>query len=549
MFSVPRIVSFLALVLVCASTTIAHPQSKQAKEPSGAISGRVTIDDRPARGVIVMLLPGEIGLNNKPVCKGTTDNDGNFQMRGVAAGTYRLQAFAPALVSNNDGWGRQSQLIYLNDGESLDGIDISLKPGGVITGRVTDTDGQPVVQENVQLITATLPKRQVYLPYSYMMFSTDDRGIYRLFGVPPGRYLVAVGGDPNSPAQLLNSSNTYYHPDTSDDSKATIIEVTPGSETSGVDIVLGRSKLYTVSGRIIDAISGKPIVGMMYGYGVPDPEGRGLTRSFSSGSTTNARGEFQLQRMSPGQYAAYAQQMSESDLYSDMAPFAITDRDVTGLIIKVHPGSLITGNVIIEDPGGQPVPRVSDIQISFSSGSLNVARRSGMLRIAPDGSFRIGGLPPGITSFYSQFYSSPKGLSLDRVERDGVEQKRGIEVGSDEEITGVKLIFSYGTGGIKGQVKVEGGEITSNTMMFLTVRRVGSKEPVNNTNQTADARGRFVIPGLSSGDYELTLAYQSRPTPGTDRGGVTSRQVKQTVSVTNGAETQVTLIVDLNKEQ
>jgi hypothetical protein len=89
-------------------------------------------------------------------------------------------------------------------------------------------------------------------------------------------------------------------------------------------------------------------------------------------------------------------------------------------------------------------------------------------------------------------------------------------------------------------------------MMFLDIRRVGSKEPMDNMNQLADARGRFVIAGLSAGDYELTLAYQSRlPSSGTagGAGGVASRQVKQTVSVTNGAETQVTLIVDLNKEQ
>ena len=548
MFSVPRIVSFLSLVVVCASPTIAHPQSKQVKEQSGAISGRVTIDDRPARGVIVMLSPGEPVLNYKTISKATTDNDGYFQIRGLPAGGYTIQAFAPALVSNNV-WGRQSQIIHLSDGESVDGIDLSLKPGGVITGRVTDADGQPVIQENIRLITATMPRRQVYLPYSYMMFSTDDRGMYRIFGVPPGQYLVAAGGDPNGPPVPVNGNNPFYHPDTSDESKATIIEVTPGSETSGVDIVMRSSKLYTVSGRIIDAVSGKPIVGMMYGYGIPDAQGRGFTRAFSSGSTTTAKGEFRLQGVSPGQYAAYAQYMNDSDFYSDLAPFTITDGDVAGLTIKVHAGSRITGNVIIEGAEGQQVPRVSDIQVSFSSGSVNASRRGGTVRIAPDGSFRIGGLPPGITSFYFQSYSSPKGLALARVERDGVEPRQGIEVGSDEDIIGVKLIFSYGTGWIRGQVKVEGGEITPNTMMFLDLRPVGSKDPRNNS-QMVDARGRFVIPGLSTGDYELTLVYQSRQTSsGTVGGGVTTKQVKQRVSVTNGTETQVTLIVDLNKEQ
>jgi len=549
MFSVPRIVTFLTIFVVLASPTIALKQSKQPKEPSGTISGRVTINDQPARGVIVLVLPGDPGLSNKTTSKATTDSDGRFQLRGIPAGGYQLQTFAPALVTSNL-YGRQSQVINLNDGESVDGIDLALKPGGVITGRITNADGEPVIQENVRLISADQSKTQIYFPYLDMMSSTDDRGIYRLFGVPPGRYLVAIGGNPNSPSSSISGNNAYYHPGTSDNSKATTIEVTSGSESNGVDIVTGRNKVYTASGRIVDATSGKPLVGMTYGYGVQDPQSKNLGMMFYSGSTTNSSGRFLLQGLTPGQYAAYAQPVGESDRYSDLAPFTITDGDVDGLIVKVHAGSQITGNVIIEGAERQPVPNISAIQLSYSSGSPNVARRGGLLRIASDGSFRITGLPRGLIRFYPQFYLNPKGLTLSRIERDGIEEKDGIDVGSDEEITGVKLIFSYGTGVIRGQVKVEGSEITSSTMMFLNVRRAGSMDNVNNMNQPVDVRGRFVASGLTPGEYDLTLNYQSRaPSSDAGRPSVISRQVKQTVSVTNGTETQVTLIVDLTKEQ
>lgn len=549
MFSVPRIVTFLTVYVVLASPTIALQQSRQPKEPSGTISGRVTINDQPARGVIVLLLPSGPRLSNTTTSKATTDNDGRFQLRGLPAGGYQLQAFAPALVTSNL-YGRQAQIINLNDGESVDGIDLALKPGGVITGRITNADGEPVIQENVRLISADASKRPIYFPYIEMMSSTDDRGIYRLFGVPPGKYLVAVGGEPNGPAPPLNGNNTYYHPGTSDDSKATSIDVTAGSESNGVDIVIGRSKAYSVSGRIVDAISGKPIVGMAYGYGVQDPQTNNFRMTFYSGSTSNASGQFLLQGVSPGQYAAYAQPSGETDRYSDLAPFTVSDSDVGGLIVKLHVGSQITGNVIIEGAERQTVPNLSQIQLSYSSGSPNVWRRGGLLRIGSDGSFRITGIPRGIVRFYPQPYYSPKGLTLSRIERDGIEQKDAIEVGSDEEITGVKIIFSYGTGVISGQVKVEGGEITSSTMMFLNIRRVGSKDNVSNMSQPVDARGRFVASGFVPGEYEITLNYQSRPSsPDASSPAVFSRLVKQTVSVTNRSETQVTLIVDLTKEQ
>src|SRR5215813_11634594 len=370
MFSVPRIVTFLTVYVVLASPTIALQQSRQPKEPSGTISGRVTINDQPARGVIVLLLPSGPRLSNTTTSKATTDNDGRFQLRGLPAGGYQLQAFAPALVTSNL-YGRQAQIINLNDGESVDGIDLALKPGGVITGRVTNADGEPVIQENVRLLSADQSKRQIYFPYIYMMSSTDDRGIYRLFGVPPGRYLVAVGGEPNGPGLPANGNDRYYHPDTSEDSKATVIEVTPGSETNGVDIVMGRSRTYTVSGRVVDAVTGKRLVGMMYGYGVLDDKRNGFRMSYSSGSTTNARGDFRLHGISPGQYAAFAQPTGESDRYSDLAPFTVTDADVAGLIVKIHAGSRITGKVIIDGAADrQALPRLSDIQLSYSSGSL-----------------------------------------------------------------------------------------------------------------------------------------------------------------------------------
>ena len=144
------------------------------------------------------------------------------------------------------------------------------------------------------------------------------------------------------------------------------------------------------------------------------------------------------------------------------------------------------------------------------------------------------------------YYPAPKGLALLRVERDGVEQKNGIEVGSGEEISGVKVVFAYGTGAIRGQVKVEGGDIPAAAMMFLNIRRAGTNQPLNMRNPTPDSRGRFLIDGLLPGEYELSLLFQTRRAPPVAGGPpIISKDVKQTVTVTNGTESQVTMLVDL----
>jgi len=216
-------------------------------------------------------------------------------------------------------------------------------------------------------------------------------------------------------------------------------------------------------------------------------------------------------------------------------------------VVKVHVGSSIIGNVIIEGADGQPgAPRVSEVRLGITSGSLNVAPRNSQVRIAPDGSFRATGLPRGIAVF-SNYYPTPKGLALLRVERDGVEQKNGIEVGSGEEISGVKVVFGYGTGAIRGQVKVDGGDIPAAAMMYLSIRRAGINQSLNMRTTAPDSRGRFLIDGLQPGEYELSLLFQTKPVAPVAGGpAIISKDVKQTVTVTNGTESQVTMLVDLN---
>jgi hypothetical protein len=546
-----------AVVLALATTVLSRPplQNVQSKNPVGSISGRVTNDDRPARGVTVLLVRDGASIE-RPTAKSVTDHEGNFHIKGVAAGSYFVQAFAPALTVMSDNvFGRQGKPINLLEGEAAEGIEISLKPGGVITGQVTDSDGQPLIQESVWLFSVNSsgqqPTRQpIYLPYNFM-FSTDDRGVYRLFGLPPGRYVVGVGVDTTRPNARIHVGNTFYpltyHPDVTEDAKATIIDVAAGSEASGVDIVLGRKSTgYSVSGRIVDAVSGKAIVGMAYGYGARDSQSGRLNSNTFTSSTTNSRGEFRLEGVTQGNYAAFASPSNDSGLYSDVGSFTVSDSDIAGVVVKVHAGSSIVGNVIIEGAEGLPgAPRLSEVRVNVSSGSLNVAPKSSLLSIDPDGSFRANGLPRGIANFFV-IYPIPKGLALLRIERDGVEQKNGIEVGSGEEITGVKVIFAYGTGSIRGQVRVEGGDISQATLMFINIVRAGTNQTRMRT-PPVDSRGRFIIEGVQPGEYELSLVFQTKSaTPDAGGPATIAKHVKQTVTVTNGIESQVTMLVDLS---
>jgi hypothetical protein len=553
MHSIARMFFLVATITVVASTAIAgFPlQTSQNKEPSGSISGRVTLGDKPASGVAVMLAPSDYRPIDKPLPKATTDSDGNFQLTNVPAGNYLLQTFAPAFIAPSDDMrGRSGKGINLSEDEAVEGMDIALTRGGVITGKISDANGQPLIQETVHLTTLDErgQKRGVNMPYSFMQ-TTDDRGVYRLFGVPPGRYIVGVGVDTKTLYARAGVGNNYYpltyHPDVSDETRATVIEVTSGGEATGIDITLGAaSRAYQASGRIVDADTGKAVAGLSYRYGALQPEGKSFGAFGGTGTPSNSRGEFKLEGIVPGRYAAFASSTGEGDLYSDPAFFEIADADVTGLEIKVHRGSAITGVVIVEGEVPEDAPRLSTLRIGANVTSQSILEpRFAPIIVAPDGSFRAAGLQPGTANFHVAMYPAPKGLSLVRVERDGIDHPEGIEIGAGEQVTGVRIVLAYGTGVIRGQVNIDGG---IGTRMMVACRRIAGSQGRGQSPVFPDSRGRFSVDGLMPGEYEISLAATVTPSGG---GPPRQKYLKQTLSITNGTETQVTFVIDLNEKQ
>ena len=151
-------------------------------------------------------------------------------------------------------------------------------------------------------------------------------------------------------------------------------------------------------------------------------------------------------------------------------------------------------------------------------------------KIAADGSFQIKGLFPGRANIHLSGHPAlQKGFTLLRIERDGIELRDGIEIGPGEQITGVRVVLAYGTGIVRGQVKIEGGALPAGAQLRISGGRVGAGSTPSVFAQV-DARGRFVIEGLLAGMYELTVeAYLD------GRAGPPAK-ARQVVAVAEGAE-------------
>ena len=527
----------IACVLLIFSLVI-HAQSQSASEKStgATVSGKITIKGKGAAGVAVGLFEIEPTSQSLQSYRSATDAAGVYRITNVLPGSYRLEVISPAFVSAN-----ASDLIksfIINKDETIENIDFALMRGGAITGKVTDPDGQPVIEAEVSLVQAEW-KNNAVRSFS-LSVRTDDRGIYRLFGIPAGEYKVAAGSERDHFSRRYRRAGFQqaFHTDPNDPSKQVVIEVTEGSETSNVDIVLGRPiARYSARGRIIDGDTGQPLANVPYGLLVfMDTSSSG---SMSTGAVSNRDGEFKLENLTPGTYAVYVETPPDSDSRVEPARFEVSNQDVSGLIVKTSKGGSISGVIVLEgtdDKTAHAKLMEARLYANIVGDGTMGGHSSQSSTIKPDGTFHVRGIDSGVAHFYLQL----EGFEIARVERNGVVHPGGIEIGPREHLTGVRVTVNYGSGSIRGVVRVANDKMPANARFGVWFRRITETPYVSNSHDGAevDARGHFVVKGLIPGTYEVRADLFN---PNDPSGKMPSAQ--QQVVVTSGGVTNVTLTI------
>ena len=547
--SVPAVLfTVLSLaVTVCAQSTTRQTQT--SKTPRGSVSGRVTIKDKGAAGVAVGLRKSEVVNQFESYLKGTTDHDGYYRIGNLSPGAYEVTLSAPAFVPSDN---QKSKTVIVGEDENVDDINFSLVRGGVITGKVTDADGRALIQQQVYVyrIEAFEQQGPQQPRFPANNATTDDRGIYRIYGLTAGRYKVAAGrSDDSTMATLaLASRSTYkqvFHPDVTEHTRATIIEVREGSEANNVDITLGRAlQTFSASGRVIDGEKGVPIPNLRFGLQ------RALGTRFEmvpNFLTSNAQGDFLIDGLIPGKYGIYLMQGSPQnqhpDLRADSLTFDIVDQNVTGLTLRLVKGASLSGVVVLESEDKAALKKFPQLQlrafVMTAQGGSGFGQSS-MSPITTDGSFHLGGLAGGTANIFlsPRLGAGPtdtKGFVITRVERDGVVQpSRGFEIKEGEHIGGLRVVLSYGTASIRGVVKFENGSLPPGGQIFVRLVKLG-EPPVNvQPPPRVDARGHFLVEGIPAGVYELHTIIAPL------------RRMKQEVTVQEGVVTDIVVTIDLS---
>jgi len=539
MRSLPRFACVLILGLTCA---VISQSQDSTRKTGGTITGRVTAANKGVAAVTVTVsMSGDALSGIGLTLKTATDDEGRFRISNLPAGNYYVWPFVPTfVVAEATGVYPQGKSVVVEEGETAQDIDFTLARGAVISGKVTDSAGRPAIDERIRVLPtdANLRRLASAIYPSINDIRTDDRGIYRAYGLPAGKYKISIGDEYG--AFTSTRGRRFYprtfHPDVADEAKAEVVEVQEGGEATNIDIRVERSLSgFSASGRFIDADTGEPVANQNFGLTIIVG---GRSGGFMSGTgVSSSSGAFRIDNLPPGRYAVNVSAGSGTGYYGDSAAFDIVDSDVSDLETKIHRGATISGNVMIEGVDDKSVwARLSRARLEVimwgEGNSISTATYS---NINTDGSFQIGPLQAGKATLRLQY--SDRNLApefvLVSVEVNGVDKSGGIQVTAGNNISGVRVVVGYGTGTIRGTVRAEGGSLTSNGF-FIALVRPGN--PLNIANAPMDSRGRFVFDHVPAGNYEVVVtAYLPKR--------VTARQP---VVASNGVVTEVTVTLNLS---
>jgi hypothetical protein len=509
-------------LLLIASAIISNAQQ------GGTITGRVVNDEGDGMpNVNTHITQATTGKRVRSPRGNTTvitDKDGNFRAADLSPGLYTINVSNTKeyVMKPSTAAERREQRYY----RVGDNISISLVKGGVITGRVTNSDGRPMVgvevRETMVRDAEGLPVRESRRGEPRM---TDDRGIYRMYGLQPGSYIVSTDG-----TIMFARFSPYedgvvtYHPSSTHDTAAEVA-VASGEEVTGVDIRFRNEPGYAVSGTVTGPPSSAYPVVYLISTNISS-----VARSVGVQPDAPKKG-FMIRGVTNGEYEIIASSDgNDGTVVAACSPRRITisGADVTGLELKMSPLALISGQVLIEassNPCENKSKRVMEEIMIYarSDGPFALASPTSILFrsdavVNEKGEFTIPSLRPNRYRFEASlpdenWYTKSINLPSPAPARQpqagiGDISRAGLALKSGDKVMGVTVTVAQGAASLRGKIiaEKEGAGLPSRLRVHLVpVEAALANDVLRYAETLMNNDGTFVLTNLAPGKYWLLL--------------------------------------------
>ena len=510
-----RVIALLLSLTVCVLGQTQQPAVRTGAAEAGTITGRVVNENgQPLAGASVQV--HAVGGSGRGQIA-TTNREGEFRVSGLDRASYSVLAFMASYTPEpRDISSTQSQTYHIGDS-----VTLTLIKGGVITGTVTNANGDPVVAINVRVqMTRDANGKRSSSGFSYEK-PTDDRGVYRVYGLAPGTYVVSAGGPNNYSGRETSAFDTdvpTYAPSATRET-ATEVSVRSGDEATGIDIRYRGEQGRTISGvvnvpndgafNVILSTTGDGVVPWTTNY----YQAPGA-RSFVFNGI--ADGNYQLLAMSyPGSggrlLAAVAKQIS------------VHGADVSGIELTPVPLATISGRVVLDEPNipecvDKQRPQFNEILLSAWHRDNDAAKETPQtlwsigapVTADGDGNFMLRNLAGGEYYFATRFtakywylqsiaFPAPAATGA---KTPGKDASVWTKVNTGDRLSGLTVTLALGAGSLRGDVVTEARSIPEKLFVYL-VPSEAEKADVGLRYYAAPvaADGKIAIHNIAPGRY------------------------------------------------
>lgn len=534
-------ISLVALLAIVA----APPASTQTRDTrttsrgTAVISGTVVSDDdepRAVRRVRVTCSGGDFSAT------AISDDRGRFQFPGLRAGRYTLTATKDAWVSTAYGAKRPlrpGSALPVADGQAAD-IVIRMLRGSVITGTVLDHANQPAANTVVSAMRYVMQNGERRLSPAGVGGIADDRGVYRIYGLAPGDYVIGAATEspslssPSSELRLLADRGTgertvsfasTFFPGTAIASQAAAITLGRAEERAGIDFSLQLVPTARVEGTVT-LPDGSPAPAGTQVNLLPAAQA-GFPGASRGGFRTARAGEdgaFSFGDVSPGTYTVLARATvpaAQAGLPAQLtwaaSEIAVDGEPVTGLSLGLQPGMSIAGQLRFEGTGAKPA-NLEAVRVS-----VQPAQAEGTVSFAPSpvaldagGSFVVPGITPGRYRLVASFPGSdrPGNWHLRSAVVNGQDTLDiPFTVQPSQSITGATITFADRAAALTGTVhNAAGGAPNEFTVVIFSADQVHwlpRARRIHGTRPSSD--GAYAFRNLPAGDYYLAAIDDVEP--------------------------------------
>jgi hypothetical protein len=457
------------------------PTPKRTDEPvTGAIDGKVVNENgQPMAGAAVFLRAANVPGNARTA---TTDVDGNFRVSGLEPALYLVSGNAPAYTSVP---ADPAAPTYYRIGDS---VRIDLIRGGVITGTVTNAVGEPVVAVRVRAMLVRDARGEIPKITSFGINeqATDDRGIYRIYGLRPGTYIVSAGGAGFSPSfNPYDGDMPTFAPSTTRDNAAEV--AVRSGEESTMDIRYRGEPGHVISGTT-KVVSNNGASITLAPAGSPAPQA-------TTFQAFGGRG-FAFNGLSDGDYDLVAQEVTGNLISTTTTPslsvsepkrVSVRGADVTGIELSPRPLGTISGKIALESSKvpecqGKRPPLLAESIVRIERPEQEPGKEDWLytrlysISASPDasGAFVMRNLVPGRYRFNPLFYARYWYLQSITT-TTGAAKPQKIDAAANwttlkpaEQLSNLTITLAQGAASIRGRVPVaEGAAVPAGLSVFL----------------------------------------------------------------------------------